>query len=188
MGKLIVFNSISLDGYFTDANSDMSFAHNTIPDPEFDAFVAGNARGGGTLLFGRITYNLMASFWPTPAAAASMPVVAERMNNLPKVVFSRTMDKALWSNTRLVKNDLVGEIRKMKKEPGLDMAIMGSGSVIAQVAPNGLVDEYQIVVVPFVIGKGRTMFDGIKDKLTLKLTKTRAFANGNVLLCYEQGR
>jgi dihydrofolate reductase len=185
MRRLVVFNQTSLDGYFADANGDMSFAHNEAPDVEWDAFVAGNVSGGGMLLFGRITYELMASYWPTPFAAEKMPVVAERMNNLPKVVFSRTLDKASWSNTRLVKGNVPGEIRKMKAEPGEDMAILGSGSVVSQLAPHGLIDEYQIVVIPVALGKGRTMFEGVKEKVALKLTKTRTFGNGNVLLCYE---
>ena len=184
MARLVVFNSVSLDGYFTDANADMSFAHNANPDAEWDTFVTRNANGGGTLFFGRITYELMASFWPTPFAAEQMPVVAERMNNLPKVVFSRTLDKALWNNTKLVKDDMIGEIQKMKKESGEGMAIMGSGSIVSQLAHRGLIDEYQIVVIPVALGKGRTMFEGIKVKVPLKLTKTRTFENGNVLLCY----
>ena len=77
------------------------------------------------------------------------------------------------------------EIRKMKKQPGKGMAILGSGSIVSQLAPEGLIDEYQVVVNPVVLGKGRTMFDGIKEMLTLKLTKTRTFANGTVFLCYE---
>ena len=185
MRKLVVFNSTSLDGYFSDTNGDMSFARKDNPDAEWDAFVAGNASGGGMLLFGRITYELMAGFWPTPLAAENMPVVAERMNNLPKVVFSRTLDKALWNNTKLAKGDMIGEIRKMKKEAGADMAILGSGSIVSQLAPHGLIDEYQIVVIPVVLGKGRTMFDGIKEKVSLSLTRTRTFGNGNVLLCYQ---
>lgn len=185
MRKLIVFNHVSLDGYFTDANGDMSFAHNTNPDTEWDAFVDSNASDGGVLLFGRITYELMASFWPTRAAIEQMPVVAQGMNNLPKVVFSTTMDKAPWNNTKLVKTDLVGKVRKMKQEPGRDMVIFGSGTLISQLTQAGLIDEYQIVVDPVVLGKGRTMFDGIKDTLSLKLIKTRTFRNGNVLLCYE---
>ena len=185
MRKLIVFNHVSLDGYFTDAKGDMSFAQNAIPDAEWDAFVAGNASGGGMLLFGRITYELMASFWPTPFAAENMPVVAERMNNLQKVVFSRTLDEVSWNNTRLVKGDMTGEIRKMRKEEGADMVIFGSGSIVSQLAQEGLIDEYQIVVDPVALGKGRTMFDGIKEKFHLKLTNTRTFGNGNVLLCYE---
>jgi dihydrofolate reductase len=162
---------------------DMSWAHNK--DPEFDAFVEGNASAGGELLFGRITYELMASYWPTPLAMENDPVVAKGMNSLPKVVFSRTMDKASWSNTKLVKGDLAAEVRKMKKGPGKDMVIMGSGSIVSQLAHEGLIDEYQVVVVPVVLGDGRTMFEGIKGKLKLKLTKTRAFGNGNVYLCYE---
>jgi len=185
MRKLIVFNHVSLDGYFTDAQGDMSFARNDHPDAEWDAFVASNASGGGLLLFGRITYELMASFWPTPFAAETMPLVAERMNNLPKVVFSRTLDQASWNNTRLMKGDLIGEIRKMKNEPGEDMVIFGSGSIVAQLAQAGLIDEYQIVVDPVALGQGRTMFDGIQAQLPLKLKQTRTFGNGNVLLCYE---
>ena len=185
MRKLIVFNHVSLDGYFTDAKGDMSFARNDNQDAEWDAFVASNASGGGMLLFGRITYELMANFWPTPFAAESMPVVAQQMNNLPKVVFSRTLDKVSWNNTKLVKGDMTGEIRRMKKETGEDMVIFGSGSIVSQLAQEGLIDEYQIVVDPVALGKGRTMFDGIKEKLPLKLKKSRTFGNGNVLLCYE---
>ena len=183
MRKLIVFNQVTLDGYFTDLKGDMSWAHKQ--DPEWNAFVAENATGGGVLLFGRITYEMMASWWPTPQAIQSMPVVAEQMNKLPKVVFSRTLDQASWNNTKLVKGNLAAEVRKMKQEPGQDMAIMGSGSIVSQLAQEGLIDEYQIVVNPIVLGKGRTLFDSVTEKLTLKRTKTRAFGNGNVLLCYQ---
>jgi dihydrofolate reductase len=183
--KLIVFNHTSLDGYFVDANGDMSFAHNQNQDAEWEEFVNGNARGEGVLLFGRITYELMAGFWPTPFAAEKMPVVAERMNHLPKVVFSRTMDKASWSNTTLVKGGMLDPVRKMKTEPGEDMVLWGSGSIVSQLAQHELIDEYQIVVNPVILGQGRTMFENIKEKIPLKLTKTRSFSNGNVLLCYE---
>jgi dihydrofolate reductase len=183
--KLIVFNNVSLDGYFVDANGDMSWAHNTAPDPEWDAVIASNATEGGVLVFGRITYDLMASFWPTPMAAKSMPAVAEGMNRSQKVVFSRTMDKASWNNTQLVKSDPVAEIRKMKNESGEGMCVLGSGSIVSQLAQEGLIDEFQFVLVPVVLGKGRTMFDGVTKKLAMKQTKARAFANGNVLLHYE---
>jgi dihydrofolate reductase len=185
MRRLIVFNHVSLDGYFVDANSEMSWAHADHQDAEWDAFVSGNASGGGMLVFGRITYELMASFWPTSFAIESMPAVAEGMNSLPKVVFSKTLNQASWNNTTLLKGDLAAEMRKMKQAPGEDMVILGSGSIVSQLAQEGLIDEYQIVVNPVILGKGRTMFDGVKEKLRLKLTKTRAFGNGNVLLCYE---
>jgi len=185
MRRLVVFNNVSLDGYFVDGSGDMSWAHNTNPDAEWDAFGAENAKGGGILLFGRVTYELMAGYWPTPLAAQNDPIVAEHMNALPKVVFSRTLDQVSWSNTTLVKGDLAAEVRKMKYAPGQDMAVLGSGSIVSKLAQEGLVDEYQLVVNPVVLGAGRTLFDGIGARLALKLTKTRAFRNGNVLLCYE---
>ena len=185
MRRLIVFNHISLDGYFTDANGDMSFARNPLPDSEWEAFVAGNAGNGGTLVFGRVTYDLMVSFWPTPMAMEQMPDVAERMNSLPKVVFSRTMKDASWQNAKLIKSNMPGEIRSMKQEGGSDMVIFGSGSIVSQLAQEGLIDEYQFVMDPVILGRGRTLFDSVRDKLTLNLTKSRSFGNGNVLLCYE---
>jgi dihydrofolate reductase len=96
------------------------------------------------------------------------------------------MEKPTRKNTRMVKGNLTAEIQKMKREPGNTMVIMGSGSIVSQLAQEGLIDEYQIVMVPVVLGKGRTMFDGLKEKLALKLTSTRAFANGNVVLSYER--
>jgi dihydrofolate reductase len=185
MQKLIVFNHVSLDGYFTDAKNDMSFANNATPDAEWDAYVASNASGGGMFLFGRITYELMASFWPTAIAAKQMPVVAERMNQAPKVVFSRTLEKAAWENTRLLRDNLAAEVQKLKNEPGEGIVIFGSGSIVSQLTEAGLIDEYQLILDPIVLGKGRTMFEGMREPLHLKLKQTRVFSNGNVLLRYE---
>jgi len=184
MRKLVVFNNATLDGYFSGIGGDISWAHKRDEDAEWNAFVAENASAGGMLLLGRITYELMASYWPTPAAMKNYPDVAEGMNNLPKAVFSRTLDKASWHRTKLVKGDLAREVRTMKQDSGKDIAILGSGSIVSQLAQEGLIDEYQVVINPVVLGKGRTMFDGIKGKLSLELTRTRTFANGNVLLCY----
>jgi dihydrofolate reductase len=182
MRKLIVFNSVTLDGYFTDTAGDMSWAHKH--DAEWNSFLNGNASGDGTLLFGRKTYELMASYWPTPMAMKNDPVVAEGMNKLPKVVFSRTLDKATWSNTKLVKDDLAAAVRKMKSEPGNVLVILGSGSIVSQLAQEGLIDEFQIALNPIVLGKGKTLFEGVKNKLNLQLTNSRTFQNGNVFLCY----
>lgn len=184
MRKIVVFNQISLDGFFVDRNGEMSWAK-AGNDEEFNAFTAENAKGGGTLIFGRITYELMAGFWPTPQAHEMFPVVAERMNNLQKVVFSRTLKKLTWNNARLVKEDaLVAEIQKMRAEPGPAMVIMGSGTIVAQLAAQGLIDEYQIVQIPIVLGGGRTMFDGLDKQLRLKLVNSRTFRNGKVFLSY----
>jgi len=182
--KLTVFNHVSLDGYFTDRNNDMRWAHVQDEDPEWSAFVKQNAGGGGELVFGRVTYEMMASWWPTPAASKQDPDVAASMNRLPKVVFSRTLERVDWSNTRLEKGDLTDTVRRLKAEPGPDLVLMGSGKVVAQLAPRRLIDAYQVVVNPVVLGAGRTMFEGA-EKLSLRQTGSRAFRNGKVLLAYE---
>ena len=187
MRKLAAFIQVSVDGYFADVEGGIGWAHKDPDDAEWNEFVAGNAKGGGQLLFGRITYEFMASYWPTPMAAANNPVVAERMNSLPKMVFSRTLDAVPWQNTTLMKGDLVSEVRRAKQADGPDMAILGSGSIVAQLAQAGLIDEFQIVVNPIVLGKGSALFDGIRDSLALQLTATRSFANGNVFLNYAPG-
>jgi dihydrofolate reductase len=185
MRRLIAFNHISLDGYFVGAKGDFSWAHKGNEDPEYAAFVAQNASGDGQLLFGRVTYELMASYWPTALADQHNPAVAKGMNRMSKVVFSRTLKEAPWNNTTLVNGDIVSEIRRMKNEPGPGMAILGSGSIIQQLALEHVIDEYQMIVDPVALGKGRSMFDGIREPLNLKLTKTRTFGNGKVYLCYE---
>jgi dihydrofolate reductase len=185
MRKLIVFNNVTLDGYFTGVNGDLSWVDKNNQDEEWNAFVEENALGGGVLLFGRVTYEMMAGYWPSSMARENDPVVAENINQMPKFVFSRTLDQLAWQNTRLIKGDIVLAVRMMKDEPGPDMAILGSGSIVSQLADEGLIDEFQIVVNPVAIGSGRTMFEGIKEKINLKLIKSRTFNNGNVLLCYE---
>ena len=183
MRKVHVFNNVSLDGFFTDEKSDMSWAHKR--DEEWNAFAGSNAGGDGELLFGRVTYEMMAAFWPTPQAAQMLPDVAAGMNRMRKTVFSRTLDRASWQNTTLVKGDLVSEVKKIKQQPGPDLVIMGSGSIVSQLTQARLIDEYQIVLCPIVLGKGRTLFETVDGKIALTLTKTRSFKNGNVVLWYE---
>jgi dihydrofolate reductase len=185
MRKLIVFNHVSLDGYFVGENGDSSWAHSGGDDPEFAKWQAENASGEAQFLFGRITYELMASYWPTRQAKEQNPVIADTMNKMQKVVFSKTLDKVDWNNTRLVKGGLVPEIKKMKAESGPDILIFGSGKIISQLAQEDLIDDYMMVVNPVVLGKGRTMFEGVQKKDSFKLTKTRAFKNGKVLLNFE---
>jgi len=185
MRKLISFTMTSLDGYFTDKNGDMRWAKERPDDGEWSAFSEENAKGGGVLVFGRVTYDQMASFWPTTMAAQMMPVVAERMNHLPKIVISRTIKEAAWNNTTVLSGDLVSEIRRLKAEEGPDMAILGSGSIVAQLASAGLIDTFQVAIFPLALGAGRTIFDDVPEKIQLKLVNSRTFANGNVVLNYE---
>lgn len=181
--KLIAFENVSLDGYYVDRHGEMTWAKDD-NDAEFNAFASENAKGDGTLVFGRVTYELMAGFWPTPQARQLLPVVAEGMNRARKLVFSRTMSHAAWSNTTVVKSDLAAEMRRLKREPGHGLAILGSGSLVAQLAPHGVIDEYQLVLNPTALGAGRTLFDGLKERLNLKLTNSRVFKNGKIFLAY----
>ena len=183
MSKLIVFNSISVDGYFTDTKGDVTWAHQN--DPEWQKFTNENVSGDGILLFGRVTYEMMQSYWPTPQAREQMPQVADRMNSAQKVVFSRTLNKVSWQNTRLIKGNLPQEVRKMKASDGEGIVILGSGTIVSQLAQEKLIDQYQLVLNPVVLGAGRTLFEGMNDKLRLKRVQSRTFKNGNVLLTYE---
>jgi dihydrofolate reductase len=188
MRKLGVFNQISLDGFFCDVHDDMSWAHKS--DPEWNAWVAENAGGGGALVFGRVTYEMMAAYWPTPMARRNDPVVAERMTAMEKIVFSRSLRKPAltWANTRVVEGDAAKVMRALKKEKGPDMVILGSGTLVAALTDANLVDAYTVVVNPLVLGGGRTMFDGVKRRAQLTLTSTRAFENGNVALRFERAK
>jgi dihydrofolate reductase len=183
MGQLIVFASISLDGYFTDSNGDMGWAHRS--DPEWDGFVADNARHDSMLLFGRVTYEQMASFWPTSAARQMAPEVAKGMTRASKVVFSRSLKNAAWSNTRLVSDGMLDAVRVFKRDTPEDLVVLGSGTVVSQLAQANLVDEYQTVLVPIALGSGRTLFEGLEHRQPLQLTQSRVFSNGNVVLWHK---
>jgi dihydrofolate reductase len=174
--------SLSLDGYFAKENGDVNWSHSD--DEEFGEFIAGNASGGGTLLFGRKTYEMMVAFWPTPQAKRELPKVAEGMNRMKKIVFSKTLDKSDWENTTFVKGDLVPFVRKLKESGDDDITILGSASLVTQLTEAGLIDEYQFVIVPIALGTGRTIFEGMKEPHRLKLKKSISFKNGNVVSSY----
>src|SRR5262249_55361470 len=185
MRKLIVFESVTLDGYFSGPGGDLGWAYafrtpaeaRKGADPEFQKFVQGNASSGGVLLFGRVTYQMMESYWPTPAAAENDPVVARGMNEAEKLVFSRKLRKAGWSNTALVSEEPAEAVRKLKRQPGKDLVVLGSGSIVAQLAEAGLVDDYQFVVKPVALGGGRTLFEGVRTPQLFELTGSRAFSD-----------
>ena len=188
MRKLISFTHMSLDGFFASENGDIRWAHKPHDDTEWGAFVKENASAGGTLLFGRCTYDMMAGYWPTPMASQNDAFLARRMNEGRKIVFSRTMDKAAWQNTQVLKGNLVDEVRKLKQEADEDMAIMGSGSIVSQLADAGLIDEIQVVIDAVVLGKGKPLFGGLGHQLDLKLIKSRTFKNGCVVLTYAPAK
>jgi dihydrofolate reductase len=184
MRKLSVFDSVSLDGFFTDAANDMSWAHRQ--DAEWSAFTASNAAGrDGALLFGRVTYEMMRGFWTTAQAAEMMPEVAEGMNRMPKYVVSRTLAASDWQHTTVLQGDAVASVQALKATSGPDLVILGSGSVVSALTQARLIDAYQLALIPVVLGKGRTLFETVGDTRTFALKGTKSFRNGNVVLWYE---
>ena len=127
----------------------------------------------------------MAGFWPTEAAKAMMPDVAKAINATPKFEASRTMAPPAWETTTLLRGDLETAVAALKQTPGADLLIMGSGSLVAQLSQARLIDQYQIVLNALALGGGRSLFEGMSAPLALKLTATRAFQNGNVVLTYR---
>jgi len=182
MRKVFLFNMTTLNGFFEGPNQDISW-HNV--DEEFNEFAIDQLNEIGMLLFGRITYQGMESYWPTETAINNDPVVAGLMNSLPKIVFSRTLDQAEWDNSRLVKENVAEEVLKLKAQPGKEIAIFGSSDLAVTLAESGLIDEYRIILNPVFLGNGTPLLKGIKEKVNLKFLRARTFKSGNVLLYYE---
>lgn len=183
MRKLNCFNFLSLNGFYKGENEDLSW-HNH--DEEGARFSEENLASDGILVFGRVTYEIMVSYWTTRQAHEQLPKVAEGMNKAEKIVFSNTLKKADWQNTTLIKGDMIEETKNLKKAPGKDMVILGSGNIVSQLADHNLIDSYQLLINPLILPKGTPLFKNMKHLVNLKLTSTREFKNGNVLLCYER--
>lgn len=184
MRKLILFNMVTLDGFFAGPNGEIDW-HNV--DDEFNEFAIQQLDTMDAILFGRVTYQLMADYWPTPEALADDPVVAGKMNSLPKIVFSRTLERVGWQNTRLVSENAPDEVSKLKGQPGKDLYIFGSADLASTFTQYGLIDEYRLMLNPIVLGRGIPMFSELSRPLNLKLLRSRAFRSGNILLTYTPG-
>lgn len=184
MKELILFNMISLDGFFAGPGGELDW-HNV--DAEFNTFAIDQFRTSAvdTLLFGRVTHQLMAAYWPTAEACEGDPVVVRIMNETPKLVFSRTLTRVEWENTRLVPRDAAGEIAERKKASGGNLMLLGSARLAATLSPQGLIDEYRLMVNPVLLGSGRAHFSGFGGRQRLRLVGTRTFLSGKVLLSYR---
>lgn len=178
MGKLTSFNFVTLNGFYKGPGNDTSW-HKHENNEIAEEGVATN----NTLIFGRITYEMMAAFWPSPEAKQMMPVIAEGMNRAKKIVFSKTLKTAAWENS-LLSTDMEAEIKK-RKQTDENMTILGSGSIVSQLAILGLVDEFMLLVDPLVIGSGTPMFHNIEKQIQLSLINHRFFKNGSVMLTYK---
>ena len=179
MRRLILFNMMTLDGFFEGPGHNIDW--HTV-DEEFNQFAIEQLAEAGALVFGRVTYELMAGYWPTSGAIADDPAVAGLMNAIPKIVFSRTLEAAPWNNTRLIQGGLEAEMRRLKEEAGRDLFIFGSAELASELTRIGLIDEYRVMVSPVILASGTPLFKG--TQLKLKLLRSRTFAIGNVLLVY----
>lgn len=182
MRKLTAFDFISLNGFYKGPNEDISWHRH---GEEESAYSVEMMASNNILLFGRVTYEMMASYWPTPMAIEQNPEVADGMCRADKIVFSGTLNQAGWQNTILVKADMLAEVKRMKHTPGKDMTLLGSGNILTQLAEAGLIDEYQLMIDPVVLNEGVPIFSNIKHRLRFKLTGSRIFKSGTVVLSYQ---
>lgn len=181
MRKLFAFNMVTLDGFFEGPNREIDW-HNA-DNEEFNQFAIEQMGSVDTLLFGRVTYQLMASYWPTEAAASDDPVIADLMNRLSKIVFSRTLDQVEWNNTRLIRENAREQLMSLKSQPGKDMAIFGSATLISSITD--MIDEHRIMVNPILLGRGTPLFKDTGGRVRLRLVNARIFSSDNVLLSYQ---
>lgn len=184
--KNIIFQMMTtIDGYFEGPDRELDWH---MVDAEFMSSVIELFNSADTLLFGRVTYQMMADYWPTPAGIADDPVIAEWMNNLPKVVFSNTLEKVEWQNSTLVTSDAVVEVKRLKQLPGKDMLIFGSSDLAVSLLKEGLVDEIRIILNPLILGNGKSLFRGLNERIKLHVLETKIFPSGSVLLRYRPDR
>ena len=181
VSKLCAFIVQTVDGYYEGPNAEFDWPN---VDDEFNEFAIGQIDALDTLLFGRVTYAGMAAYWPSEDAGRDSPIVAARMNEIPKVVFSTTLDHADWTNTRLVRDNVADEVRKLKAASGRDIGIFGSVDLTRNLLEMGLVDELRIMIHPIILGAGHSLLHGLRARVPVKLVDSRIFASGNVLLTY----
>jgi dihydrofolate reductase len=179
MKKIICQMSVSLDGYIEGPAHELDWH---IVDDEFNAYAVEMLAASDVLIMGRRTYELMAGYWPT--AEGNHPVVKERMNATPKLVFSRTLQKVEWQNSRLATGSIADEVARLKQVPGDGLIPVGGSDLAAAFLQLGLIDELRIILTPILLGGGKTVFDGIRKRYPLGLLSTRTFKSGNVVVVY----
>ncbi len=181
MRDLVMWNLMTLDGFFEGKKSWEIDWHEYVWGDELERFSIEQAKSVGTLLFGRVTYQGMADYWATAKGE-----IADFMNGVPKIVFSRTLEKAEWNNTRLAKSDPREEIAGLKQQQGKDLYIFGSAGLCASL--DGLIDEYRLALTPLILGGGNPLFKPGRQRTRLKLLEAKPLTTGCVILRYRQER
>ena len=186
MRKIITTTWVTLDGFIAGPNEELDWV---IVDEEMGIYEDDLVSAADTLLLGRVTYQSFAGSWPhvpdNPNASEGEKAYARKLNAMRKIVFSKTLPTVEWNNSSLVKEVLPEDITKLKQEPGRDMLIYGSASLVRTLTNHGLIDEYQLLVHPVVLGGGKPRFQDIKQRQKLKLVKTKTFPSGVIGLYYQ---
>jgi dihydrofolate reductase len=197
MRKLLMFNRVSADGYFASDSGDLSW---TVPDEAIDRSGAERMPEVDAMLFGRRTYQAFESFWPNAlgdSATAEDPhapgrrsptllAMATWINQTEKLVFSKTLSRVSWQNSRLLGEFEPNAVRALKEKPGKNLIVFGSGSIVSLLTEHGLIDEYQFVVGPLLLGSGRALVTGVSNSVRLELLEAKPYPSGNVVLRYAR--
>jgi dihydrofolate reductase len=197
MRRIVMFNRVTADGYFAGLDGNLDWV---VPEDEIDKEGAAGIAHTDTILFGRRTYELFEGFWPHALddstatdphrpgrRSPAMRAMAIWINEATKLVFSRTLKNVTWKNSRLLHEFDPREIQAIKRQPGKDMMIFGSGSIVSQLTQHGLIDEYQFVVSPTLLGSGRPLLSGVSKSLRVSLVEAKEYDSGNVKLRYTRG-
>lgn len=183
MRKISTFNFISLDGFYKDNESEISWH---IHGEEGIKFSEMQLEAENILLFGRKTYEMMYGFWTSEMAFNSFPKIADKMNSSDKILISNTIKKSVWNKTTIFSGDIIEQLRNLKSSNGKNISILGSGDLISQLTNERLIDEYQFLIDPIIIGDGYSIFKNLKQNLNLKLIDTQILKkSGSILLKYE---
>lgn len=199
MRRIVTFNHVTADGYFAGTDGSLGWV---VQEPELDTGIAAGITGDGTLLFGRRTYDMFESFWPHAVAdkpdarsardphsgraplSPAQRAMGTWINKATKIVFSRTRSDVTWNNSTLRRELDPREIERLKSEPGADIMIFGSSSIVSRLTEHGLIDEYQFVVSPVFLGSGRSLIDGVSTSRRLELVDAKPYPTGCVKLTY----
>jgi dihydrofolate reductase len=183
MAQLIMWNLVTLEGFFEGAKKwDLDF-HEYAWGEELQQLSLEQLKTADALLFGRVTYEGMAAYWTTATGT-----IADAMNSVPKVVFSRTLAKADWNNTRLVREDAAGEVTRLKKASARNLYVFGSADLSATLMKHDLFDEYRLCVAPVVLGAGTPLFKPTGERKRMTVRETRPLKTGAVILFCEPRR
>ncbi|MGH9894602.1 MAG: dihydrofolate reductase family protein [bacterium] len=171
--------NVTLDGFMEGPNRELDHTAEFV-DPDFDRYVTEMLQSIDGMLLGRRTYQMFAGYWPSATGPD-----ADRLNELPKVVVSKTLEQVEWNNSRLIRENLGEEVGKLKRQPGKDLALFGSADLAATLIRLGLIDEYRILVTPYLLGRGTPMFKDVDHGIALKLLNATTWSSGMVALYYQ---